>query len=463
VNTDGTVAGSFRDPSGFLYTRDGILYRQVNRSFADEYDKLMSSGLYQKLVDDGLLVAHDEVDVGLAARPADAHKVLRPERIGLISYPYEWSFGMLRDAALATLRIQMRAMDAGMTLRDASAYNIQFRAGKPVLIDTLSLGVAEEGAPWVGYAQFCRHFLAPLALMAKRDVRLSQLLRVHIDGVPLDLAASLVPGRTKWRPGLFMHLHAHAKSQKRHAGNVATARATKQRRLSAQALRGVIRSLEKTVASLKWKSVDSTWGSYYADSHNYTDEALESKKSLVAKFLDDAAPSSVWDLGGNTGLFTRIAADRGIPSVCFDFDEVAVEANYRQIRTQAETHILPLVLDLTNPSTSIGWAGTERMSLGERGPVDCVMALALVHHLAISNNVPLGAVADYFASLGHWLIVEFVPKTDSKVETLLASREDIFVDYTREGFEAAFQGPFEIQRSEPVQGSERTLYLMRRR
>src|SRR6185436_4959816 len=191
---NGQLSASFRDPSGFLFSRGGILYRQVNRAYQKEYARLMESGLYEKLVKAGLLIPHVEVDQPPAVE-VDALKVIQPDRVPFISYPYEWSFGQLKSAALATLSIQKRALKMGMSLKDASAYNIQFVHGKATLIDTLSFEVYEEGEPWVAYRQFCQHFLAPLALMALKDVRLNQLLRVYIDGVPLDLVSELLPTR----------------------------------------------------------------------------------------------------------------------------------------------------------------------------------------------------------------------------------------------------------------------------
>src|SRR6185503_16964008 len=202
----GQLSASFRDPSGFLFSRGGVLYRQVNRKYEQEYARLMESGLYEKLVKAGLLIPHLEVDEAPAESEvtrAFAYKIIQPERAPFISYPYEWSFGQLKDAALATLSIQRRALKVGMSLKDASAYNIQFVRGKPTLIDTLSFEIYKEGQPWVAYRQSCQHFLAPLALMALKDVRLNQLLRVYIDGVPLDLASGLLPAKTRLNFGLL--------------------------------------------------------------------------------------------------------------------------------------------------------------------------------------------------------------------------------------------------------------------
>jgi hypothetical protein len=458
LTDDPVVPGSFRDPSGFVFQREGILYRQVNQVHREDYDLLMSSGLYEKLVAAGLLVPHHETGDPVTG---DAYRVLRPERVGLVSYPYEWCFGQLKDAALATLRIQRIALDAGMSLRDASAYNIQFRSGRPVLVDTLSFERLREGMPWVAYRQFCQHFLAPLALMAYRDVRLAQLLRTNIDGIPLDLAASLLPRRARFRFSLFVHIYAHARSQRRHESDATASRTRK--RFTLQAFRALVESLESAVRRLGWTPERSVWTEYYAHELGYSEEAFEHKKELVRKFVDDVAPETVWDLGGNVGVFARISAAQGIPTVCFDVDPSCVEANYRQVVADGETNLLPLVLDLTNPSPGTGWANRERQSLVERGPADMALALALVHHLAIGNNVPLPMVAGFLSEVCRWLLVEFIPKDDPRVGALLASREDIFPDYNVEGFERAFEQRFQIERREEIRESPRILYLMRGR
>jgi hypothetical protein len=417
----------------------------------------MESGLYDKLVKAGLLIPHVEVDQDSAA--PGAHKIIQPERVPFISYPYEWSFGQLKDAALATLSIQRRALKLDMSLKDASAYNIQFVRGKATLIDTLSFEAYKEGQPWVAYRQFCQHFLAPLALMALRDVRLNQLLRVYIDGVPLDLASGLLPARTRFNFGLLTHIHLHAGAQKRYSGAEVKSRAATT--FSKQAMTGLIDSLDSAVRKLEWKPGGTEWGDYY-DITNYSDAAFEHKKELVREWSARVNPTLVWDLGANTGVFSRVAGESGVFVVSSDIDPTAVEQNYRQMKSEKTQNLLPLLIDLTNPSPSIGWANEERDSFGGRGPADIVLALALIHHLAISNNVPLLQVADFFASVGKRLIIEFVPKSDSQVQRLLVSREDIFPNYTREGFEAAFRQKFKIAEAVNVRESERVLYFMER-
>lgn len=454
------LPSSFRDPSGFLFTRDNTLYRQVNVGYREHYDQLISSGLYRDLVDRGDLIPHEEASAA-SSDAAAAYRILRPEKVPFISYPYEWSFSQLQDAALATLRIQKRALESDMTLKDASAYNIQFRNGKPVCIDTLSFERYHEGRPWVAYRQFCQHFLAPLALMSHTDIRLHRLLKDYIDGIPLDLARALLAWRSRWRPSLLFHISLHAHAQSRFAGSRID-RKEVSAGFSRRAMMGLIDGLMNAVNGLKLNLRSTEWSHYYEQT-NYSESALDHKKSLVSELVREAGSGQVWDLGANTGLFSRVVAAQGRQTIAFDLDPLAVELNYRQCVKDRESRLLPLVLDLTNPSPALGWANRERDSLMERGPAGAVLALALVHHLAIANNVPLSSVAEFFATLSPWLIIEFVPKSDGQVQRLLASREDIFADYTRDGFEAAFSSLFEIERAIPVQESERVIYLMRRR
>lgn len=451
---------SFRDPAGFVFRRGDVFYRQVNASGRENYDRLMNSGLYRALVEKGMLIGHEEASVS----PFDernVYRVLQPEQINFISYPYEWCFGQLQDGALLTLDTQLLALEHGMSLKDATAYNVQFVHGRPVLIDTLSFEAYDEGHPWVAYRQFCQHFLAPLALMARVDVRLNHLLRAYIDGIPLDLASKLLPARTRLSMGLLMHLHLHARMQGAYS-STESVRSKREVRVSRNGLIGMIQGLRTTVSKLHWNPSGTEWGQYY-QSTNYGDASFEHKKQLVGEYLSLAKPRHVWDLGANTGVFSRLAADAGTPTVAFDIDPAAVEINYREARQKKDRFLLPLLLDLTNPSPGLGWGGEERDSLFRRGPVDCAMALALIHHIAISNNVPLSKAAAFLARLCRTLIIEFVPKADSQVQRLLASREDIFENYHQAGFEAAFSEFFEVLRNESVRGTERTLYLMRSR
>lgn len=459
TQTHETLPSSFRDPSGFLFRKEGILYRQINRSYKDEYDALMSSGLYGALTNERQLVRHAETDWQPKDDP-DAYRIIRPDLIPFVSYPYEWSFSQLRDAALLTVCVQKKAFTFGMSLKDASAYNVQFTAdGRPIFIDTLSFERYRAGNPYAAYGQFCRHFLAPLALMKYKDARLGQLLRIHQDGIPLDLASALLPARSHVSFSLLCHIHLHARSQAHYAHKPSAA---VRARVSRRSFEGLIDSLESAVRGLTMRDSRTPWGDYYSFT-NYSAASFAAKKALVKEFLDEIMPREVWDLGANNGLFSKVASQKGIRTVAFDNDPVAVDRGYRASVKNGEKNLLFLLLDICHPSSGAGFANRERASLLERGPADAAMALALVHHLAISNNVPFRLIASFFASLCRSLIIEFIPKNDSQVQELLAGRKDVFPDYARENFEEAFHDYFEIKRSRNIPGSRRTLYLMCKR
>ena len=451
------VEGSFRDPSGFVYTRDDTLYRQVNARFGPQFAAFIASGLYDELARDGLLVPHEQVGLDFSAT-TEAYAVLRPERIAFISYPYEWSFGQLQDAAALTLEIQERALQKGFTLRDSSAYNVQFQAGRPVFIDTLSFEPLEEGKPWAAYKQFCEHFLLPLSLMSTRDIRYGTLLRSYVDGIPLDLGSRLLPRRSWTSLSTVLHIHLHAWAKNRYSG-AAVSSAAKGKTMSRKALLTLVENLRTAVRRLSWQPGGTEWADYTTD-NNYSDVAARSKRAMVVAHLSGSGAGTVWDLGANTGEYSRAAREVASQVIAFDVDPAAVERNYRRVRSEGETGILPLLLDLTNPSPAQGWAGRERLSLEDRGPADAVLALALIHHLAIGHNLPLERIAEYLSRLGRRLIIEFVPKTDSQVQRLLLSRPDIFPQYTREGFEAAFSRHYDIKTTAPVEDSDRWLYSM---
>ncbi len=456
------MPGSFRDPSGFVFRHEGVVYRQVNPVYREAYDCVLRSSFYQRAVDAGLLVPHEEVDPSNLPVEGQPYKVIRPQQIGFISYPYEWSFSQLQDAARVTLALQKHALDCGLWLKDASAYNMQFHRGRPVFIDTLSFEPYPEGKPWVAYQQFCRHFLAPLALMAHAHIDSNKLLRDYVDGIPLEVTSRLLPFRTYLSLPLGLHIHAHARTLRKHSERAERAIRTGRARMSANALIGLIDNLDAAVERLGWNPRGTEWSNYY-DATNYSHAARAHKQALISDYLDEVQPIDVWDLGANTGFFSRIASDRQIPTIAFDADPAAVEKNYRRVRECKETRLLPLLLDLMNPSPELGWDFAERMSLHSRGPADLVMALALVHHLAIGNNVPLDRIAKFLARLCRNLIIEFIPKSDSQVQRLLATRPDIFPEYTRHGFEQAFSSWFLLRKSCAICDSERMLYLFRRR
>lgn len=423
---------------------------------------MQRAGILDRLQAAGQLIAHTPASIELAADSSRAHAVIRPAEVPMVSYPYEWSFGMLRDAALLTLDVQAELAADGFNLRDASAFNVLFDRGRPILIDTLSVAPAEPGAPWRAYRQFCEHFLAPLALMAHRDIRLGQLLRAYLEGVPLDLAAELLPARTRFSAGLGPHLHLHARAQRRHERRAEAAAAQARRatvgRLGAEAL---IDSLRRTVVGLDWQPEGTEWADY--ERGDPTDEAALAKDAVVRAMLQAAGGTVVWDLGANAGRHSRIAAELGRRVVAWDVDPAAVERHYRALVSRGETRILALLVDLANPTPAVGWGLEERRSLLDRCDADVVLGLALIHHLAIGRNVPLPRVAELFATLAPNAIVEWVGRDDPMVGRLLATREDVFDTYTLEGFRSAFGEWFALVDERQIPGTARRIVRMARR
>tara|TARA_B100000787_G_C16192745_1_gene298544 strand:+ start:1839 stop:3218 length:1380 start_codon:yes stop_codon:yes gene_type:complete len=450
--------GSFRDPSGHLFQDNGVLFRQVNVSYQKNYELLINTGLYSSLSKQKKLIEHKEIN----SDNHDYYKLLKPSLIENISYPYEWSFTQLKDAALLTLDIQKQALMKGISLKDASAFNVTFNKGRPIFIDTLSFESYSEGAPWVAYKQFCQHFLAPLSLMSLTDIRLSGLLKNYVDGIPLDLTSSLLPKTSYFKFGMLIHVHIHAKSQKKYDSIVGNEKITNVR-VSKNRLLALIDSLEVTIKKLNWSAGGTEWDSYYSDNNNYNKESMSEKETIVESFISEIHPNIVWDLGANDGHFSRIALKHAQNVISWDIDPSCVERNYLAVKNTNQDGITPLLIDLTNPSPSIGWNCEERDSFVQRAEVDLTLALGLVHHLAISNNLPLRYIFKFFFKITNYLIIEFIPKSDSQVEKLLLSRRDIFDDYTKDGFEKSFHGLFNILSFKKLHHSERTLYFLEKK
>jgi hypothetical protein len=455
------ISSSYRDPSGFVFVYENEIFRQVNDNYRENYESLMISGLYQRLVDIGALIRHEEVE--LQTEEPGGYKVIKPEAIPFISYPYEWCFSQLKDAALLTLQIQKEALKFSMSLKDASSFNIQFLAGRPIFIDTLSFEKYKEGEPWVAYKQFCEHFFAPLALMACVDSRLGNFLQTNIDGVPLDIAGKILPLSAKIRPAVFLHIILHSRNQKQYSDS--SIEKEKKNKFSKNAFLGILDNLENGIMGLKLKKIKTAWSDYCDDDNceSYESESLQAKKNLVADYLDKARAKNLWDIGANNGLYSRIAAKKGISVISMDFDEAVVEQNYLRVKAVQEKKILPLVSDIANPTPAIGWHNRERLSILSRPLPDAVLALALIHHLAISKNVPFEKIARLFSEIAPALIIEFVPKDDRQTKRLLNSREDIFTRYNIEEFEREFGNFFRIREKKHIPDSKRFIYLMDRK
>jgi len=448
---------SFRDNSGFVFYENGEIFRAINYSYKENYEHLMGSGMYDYLVKENLLISHTEVEQKLTA---DIFKIIKPQKIDFISYPYEWCFSELKDAALTTLTIQKTALEYGMTLKDSSAYNIQFHEGKAILIDTLSFEIYKENEPWVAYNQFCKNFLAPLALASLCDVRLNLMLRDFIDGIPLDAAKNILRKRVFLKPGIFIHIFLHSYFQNKYSDKEKPVSVNTKWMNKNSQIR-LIENLEKIIQSLIIKRKKTNWSDYYSNQF-HSKSYLDNKKEIVRNYLENVKVKRVWDIGANDGEFSKIAAANSGTVIAFDSDYDCIEKCYDYIKKNKVQNLIPLVVDLVNPSPSIGWANSERKSLIERANADLVLALALIHHLCISNNVPLGFTAEFFSKICMWLIIEFVPKSDPMVKKLLLHRKDIFDDYCVESFEKEFLKYFSLFDQKNVSGSNRVIYLMKK-
>jgi hypothetical protein len=446
---------SYRDPSGYIFQQEGKLYRQVNQSFKEDFEQFMNGGCYERLVQKGLLIPHKTVTGNLTGDP-DRYTTIQPETIPFISYPYEWSFDMLKDAALLTLEVLKEALASGMILKDASAYNIQWHKGKLIFIDSLSFEKYDETVPWIAYRQFCEHFLSPLLLSHYSKSSLQDLLLAYSDGIPLSTTSSLLPWKTRFSIHTYLHIHLHAKYGAKNPGKT-----EKQTIFSKKKLLNLVNSLELLIKKLKAPSNQTTWSGYYEEAAMRGDY-LGHKQQIISTWLDRTKPPVVADLGANRGEFSRLAASKNCRVIASDFDAVCINELYRDIKRTGDTNILPLIIDLSHPSPAIGVNNNERASFTERSSVDMAFALALIHHLAIGKNIPFEKTASFLQQICRYLIIEFVPKNDEKVQLMLSRKKDIYNHYTVEAFENAFSKYFKIEAKEKINHSERVIYLLKK-
>lgn len=453
--------GSFRDPCGQVFCSHGEIYRNIFKVGTGDFEAARDKGAYHKLIEAGLLIAHEEV------RPGDfsskkAVYCLKHPRLPMVSYPWEWPFSLHKDAAFVHLQAMEILVPLGFWLRDASVFNAQYDGKRVLLIDTLSIGKRLAESPWVAYGQFCEHFLGPLAAAAYCDIRMFALWRNHIDGFPLDLSTKMLPFWRRYKPGFFMHLtlHAHAQSAgvKRDLDGI---KSGKKPTVSDRGLTGIIHSLQKTIEGIKWKRTSRIWEGY-EEIRTYQDEDVSKKSQYVETVVRRLQPRVVWDLGANTGEFSLIAASQGAFVVSIDGDPACTEHLYQKVSGETGVeNILPLTMDLANPSPGLGWNSLERLSLRDRGPADLVLALALLHHLVFSSCIPLGLTAQWLSTLCRNLVVEFVPPEDPMVKRLLQNRGKDHLPYNLKLFETSFGEYFDFEDKTELQNG-RTLFLCKR-
>ncbi len=448
---------SFRDPSGYVFTENGVLKRFISPLYFKRYKALTSSGFYKKLIDKKWLIPHEELE-------NSADKItIQPTEIPFITYPYEWSFLQYKHAALLTLKIQKFCLQHGFTLKDASAFNISFHNGKPVFIDTLSFDFYIDDTPWNAYKQFITHFLSPLVLAKYHGVDFLKNMSNYIDGVPLELTSSLLPFKTKFSPFLYTNIHLLATYETKYREK--TTSNTKVKKLSKKAQVSIIDNLYYYIKKLRI-SDKTQWGDYY-DKTNYDEGSFKEKTTIVNEWVSDIKPNKILDIGGNDGTFSRKLPQENTTILVADIDAMAVDENYKNVLLAKEKHILPLVFDVLNPTPAIGFNNTERSSFLSRlhhfNP-DLVMALALIHHITLSGNVPFSKSAAFFASFCKYLLIEFPAEEDSQVQFLLNRKGTVkhhFNFYNKTNFEDAYQTFFTVEKQKPIKNTHRTLYLLK--
>jgi SAM-dependent methyltransferase len=455
---------SFRDPSARVFRHDGAIYRALGTRALADWDAVSRAPFWRRFVDDGRVVRTERDDgaaAWLAGDAAEWSAVLRHEAVPVVSYPYEWPFGMLQDAALLQLDLLLAALADGFVLKDGTPYNVQWVGRRPVFIDVASITRLEPGSPWAGYRQFCEMCLYPLLIQAYKDIDFHPWLRGRLDGIPPDQCRALFSLGDLRRAGVLTHVVLQAAMDRRAAGADRDVRRELSRAgFSAALVAANARRLHALVARLRWKKTSSTW-SDYTSTHSYAADDLDAKTSFVREAVRDAPRDVVWDLGCNTGVFSRIAAGHAASVVAVDADQLSVERLYQSLKADGPANVLPLVGNVADPSPGLGWLGRERLPLADRSTPSLVLCLALVHHIALSANVPFREFLDWLGSLGADVVIEFVSKDDAMSQRLLRNKEDLFADYHEAAFEAHLRRRFTIARRQPLGGGTRTLYYCR--
>jgi ribosomal protein L11 methylase PrmA len=452
---------SFRDPSGRVYDVDGRILRAVAPSAREGFEAAWNNPALKRLVAEGYVV--DAVAVGDAPpdAPADA-TIVEHARLPFVSYPYEWSFSLMKRAALHHLDLQISLLQGGLALSDATAYNVQFVGVRPIFIDALSFRPYADGEYWTGHRQFCEQFLNPLLLRALLGAPHNDWFRGSLEGVPTPTLARLIPPTKRFSINVLAHVLAPAGAQARGAREMAKSAVS--RPLPKSSYLGILRQLRDWIAKLRPLGADNTVWRDYADNNSYASDEARAKERVIAEFAQKLAPKQLWDLGCNTGHYSEVALLNGARAVIgFDADFGALEAAFARA-DEKRLNFLPLYQDAANPTPSQGWAGVERKSLADRSAsAEATIALAFVHHLAIGRNIPLDRFVDWLVGLAPTGVVEFTPKTDPMVERLLEFRKDIFPDYAVENFAALIEKRARLVSSETVTAAGRRLFVFDRR
>jgi SAM-dependent methyltransferase len=451
--------GSFRDPEGRVFYAGDEVYRALSRNGLEDFEALAASGL----LDDPRIVRTERAEGAVAADGLLAKEVaavLRHERIPFVSYPYEWTFSMLKDAALLQLDLLLAALDHDLILKDSTPYNVQFKGARAEFIDVGAFERLSERELWVGYRQFCMLYLYPLLLQAVKGVSFQPWLRGSIDGITPPQMRGLTSFRDRFRRGFAINIFLQARLEQREAGAGAELKRQLQGPgIGKQLILANVRKMRRLVAGFEWSPQEGVWLTY-CEHNTYTDEDARRKDEFVREVATSKPWHLAWDLGCNRGRHARIAAEGARYVVAIDGDQAPVELLYRELRDARDETILPLTVNVVDPSPPLGWRGLERKTLLERGRPDLVLALALIHHVTIGANVPVREFVDWLATLGSALVVEFPTREDPMVQKLLAPKgEGLHPDYEREFFERCLEEAFDVRRSEQLASGTRILYF----
>jgi hypothetical protein len=458
--------GSFRDRTSRVFYVAGNIYRGLSRQSADDWEALSATRFFGRYMSEGRIVRTERVAApdGLdKTQVGDWAAFLKHQAIPFISYPYEWCFGMLKDAASLQLDLLLAALDENLTLKDASAFNFQWVGSRPIFIDIPSFERLKPGETWAGYRQFCQLFLYPLLLQAYKDIPFQPWLRGCIDGIEPEQCRNLMSAGDLLRPGVLVDVYLHARA---HSSYANTSRDIKTEIQAAgfnkELIVANVNRLKKIVAGLHWKRDKTEW-SDYTRIHSYTDQDYEKKAEFVRNVTQSRPWHLVWDLGCNVGSFSKIAAENADTVVAIDSDLLSIERLYQELKAKGDAKILPLIGNVADPSPDLGWRGLERRSLFKRGKPDLMLCLALIHHVVISANVPLNELIDWLAGLGGDLVIEFVTRQDPMVQTLLRNKLDNYADYDTGFFEQCLRQAFDVARQETLESGTRILYYARAR
>lgn len=390
--------------------------------------------------------------------------VLKHELIPFVSYPYEWTPGMLRDAALLTLDLTLASIDEDLILKDATPYNVQFRGSRPTFVDVGSWEKLEPGEPWAGYRQFCMQFLYPLMLNAYKGVPFQPWMRGALEGITPAQARSLMSFRDRFRKGVLTHVFIHARLDQSYSKRGRTGGDMKKELKSAgfgkELIRANLRKIRKTVDAAEWSPPASVWTAYRND-NTYEDGDNQAKGAFIRDVAGRREWKLAWDLGANDGHYSRMIAEQARYVLALDLDPSTVELLYRDLKAEGNEQILPLVMNLTDPSPGLGWRGLERKQFTDRGKPELILALALLHHVSITGNVPVRQFVEWIGSLGAEVVIEFMTREDPMVKRLLAAKRVEHEDYDQGFFEQAVREYFEIERTEQLPSGTRLLYHLR--